>query len=152
MIVAPGVTTFGELEVIKFINEQVKTSQGILVDARTPSWHAKGTIPGSVNVPFTTFALDRNDKKLIAAMKKFGVARRKTAATGYWTDLKDILGIEKNRTLSGTSVLPRNYYYGVTACGAGSLPVLYKACLNSATLQTNFTTIVMVCRHGKFWV
>jgi len=95
MIVAPGVETFGELEVIQFINEQVKTNQGILIDARTPSWHAKGTIPGSVNVPFTVFALSRNDKELIEVMKKFDVERRKTAASGYWTDLKDILGIEK---------------------------------------------------------
>lgn len=95
MIVAPGVTTFGELEVIQFITDYVKTDKGVLVDARTPSWHAKGTIPGSVNVPFTIFALSRNDKQLISAMEGFGVKRRKTSSTGYWTDLKDILGIEK---------------------------------------------------------
>lgn len=95
MIVAPGVETFGELEVIQFITDYVKTNKGVLVDARTPSWNAKGTIPGSVNVPFTTFALSRNDPKLISAMKKFGVKRRKTEASGYWIDLKDVLGIEK---------------------------------------------------------
>jgi len=95
MIVAPGVATYGELEVINFIKTQVKPKQGVLIDARTPSWHAKGTIPGSINIPFTTFALSRNDQKLIGAMKTLGVKRRKTAATGYWTDLKDLLGIEK---------------------------------------------------------
>ncbi len=95
MIVAPGVTTVGELEVIDFINKKVKTGQGVLIDARTPSWHAKGTIPGSINIPFTVFALSRNDQKLIDAMKKLGVKRRKISATGYWTDLKDLLGIEK---------------------------------------------------------
>lgn len=95
MIVAPGVTTFGELEVIQFIKDYVKPNKGLLIDARTPSWHEKGTIPGSVNVPFTIFALSRNDKQLISAMKKFGVERRKTAASGYWADLKDLLGIEK---------------------------------------------------------
>lgn len=95
MIVAPGVTTFGELEVIQFIKDYVKPNKGLLIDARTPSWHEKGTIPGSVNVPFTIFALSRNDKQLISAMKKFGVERRKTTASGYWADLKDLLGIEK---------------------------------------------------------
>jgi len=95
MTVAPGVTTYGELEVIDFINTKVKSKQGVLIDARTPSWHAKGTIPGSINIPFTTFALSRNDKKLISAMKTLGVERRKTAASGYWVDLKDLLGIEK---------------------------------------------------------
>jgi len=95
MIVAPGVDTYGELEVIKFIENYVKTKQGVLIDARTPSWHAKGTIPGSVNIPFTTFALHRNDQKLITAMQQLGVERRKTEMTGYWTDLKDLMGIEK---------------------------------------------------------
>ena len=95
MIVAPGITTFGELEVIQFIKDYVKTNKGLLIDARTPSWHAKGTIPGSVSVPFTTFSLSRNDKQLISAMKIFGVERRKTSTSGYWTDLKDLLSIEK---------------------------------------------------------
>ncbi len=93
MIVAPGVTTFGELEVISFINDYVKTNKGLLIDARTPSWHAKGTIPGSINIPFTIFTLSRNDKQLISAMKKFGVERRKTNTSGYWSDLKDVVGI-----------------------------------------------------------
>lgn len=95
MIVAPGVTTFGELEVIQFISDYVKTNKGILIDARTPSWHEKGTIPGSVNIPFTLFALARDDEKLITTMKQLGVERRKTTSTSYWTDIKDLLGLEK---------------------------------------------------------
>lgn len=96
MIVAPGVNTFGELEVIQFITDYVKTNKGLLIDARTPSWHAKGTIPGSVNIPFTIFSSSINDKKLIQTMSKFGVKRRaKGEVGGYFADLKDILGIEK---------------------------------------------------------
>lgn len=95
MIVAPGVQTFGELEVIRFIEHYVKTKRGVLIDARTSSWHAKGTIPGSVSIPFTTFALSRNDQKLIAEMKKLGVERRTEDLSGYWTDLKDALGVAK---------------------------------------------------------
>ena len=45
MIVAPGVETFGELEVLDFIKTKVKTNEGLLIDARTPSFHKKGTIP-----------------------------------------------------------------------------------------------------------
>lgn len=95
MNVAPGVATYGELEVIQFIEDYVKKNTGLLIDARTPSWHAKGTIPGSVNIPFTTFSLSRNDQKLISAMNFLGVERRKTPLSGYWTDLKDVTGIEK---------------------------------------------------------
>ncbi|MDH5599752.1 MAG: rhodanese-like domain-containing protein [Gammaproteobacteria bacterium] len=95
MIVAPGVETFGELEVLDFIETQVKTNKGLLIDARTPSFHKKGTIPLSINLPFTTFSLNRDDKRLIAAMKILGVERRTEKLDGYWTDLKDITGIEK---------------------------------------------------------
>lgn len=95
MIVAPGVKTYGELEVISFIESYVKTNRGLLIDARTPSWHSKGTIPGSVNIPFTTFSLSRKDKKLIAVMKSLGVERREKMLSGYWTDLKDAIGYEK---------------------------------------------------------
>ncbi|MCW8899734.1 MAG: rhodanese-like domain-containing protein [Gammaproteobacteria bacterium] len=95
MNVAPGVETFGELEVINFIENYVKTNKGLLIDARTPSFYEKGTIPLSINIPFTVFSLGRNDKDLIDAMKKIGVERRKEKLEGYWTDLKDVTGIEK---------------------------------------------------------
>lgn len=49
MEAAPGVKTVAELEVIDFL----KGKKGVLVDARTTDWHLKGTIPGSVNVPYT---------------------------------------------------------------------------------------------------
>lgn len=51
---APGVETMGELEVMDFLEHKVATGQGLLIDSRLPEWYAKGTIPGAVNVPFTT--------------------------------------------------------------------------------------------------
>jgi len=51
---APGVETIGELEVIDFLEKQVGRGTGLLIDSRVPEWFAKGTIPGSVNVPFST--------------------------------------------------------------------------------------------------
>lgn len=51
---APGVETIGEIEVIDFLEKQVAGGTGLLIDSRVPEWFAKGTIPGSVNVPFTT--------------------------------------------------------------------------------------------------
>jgi rhodanese-related sulfurtransferase len=53
MQVAPGVTTIGEVELVAFMRERLADGSGILIDARTPDWHARGTIPGSVNIPFT---------------------------------------------------------------------------------------------------
>ena len=56
MKAAEGVETVGELEVINFLRDQASNGSGFLVDARIPKWHQKGTIPGSINIPFTLFS------------------------------------------------------------------------------------------------
>lgn len=48
-----GVETVGEIELIEFIDNYVEEGTGLLIDSRIPSWFAKGTIPGAINVPFT---------------------------------------------------------------------------------------------------
>ncbi len=49
-----GIETVGEIEVIDFLENNVAQGRGLLIDSRLPEWFQKGTIPGSVNVPFTT--------------------------------------------------------------------------------------------------
>jgi rhodanese-related sulfurtransferase len=49
-----GVETIGELELISFLEKEVATGAGVLIDARLPEWFAKGSIPGAVNLPFAT--------------------------------------------------------------------------------------------------
>jgi rhodanese-related sulfurtransferase len=52
---APGVETIGELEMLDHLARMSKGDSSILViDSRTPDWVKKGTIPGSVNIPWTT--------------------------------------------------------------------------------------------------
>ena len=51
---APGVSTVGELEVMDFLETRVANGTGLLIDSRVPEWFAKGSIPGAVNVPFST--------------------------------------------------------------------------------------------------
>ena len=57
---APGVDTYGEIEVLRFLNEKVQTGEALLVDARITEWHDKGTIPGSVNLPFHLLSAEDN--------------------------------------------------------------------------------------------
>jgi rhodanese-related sulfurtransferase len=54
MSAGAGVETIGEIEVMDFLSSRVAQGQGLLIDSRVPEWFAKGTIPGSVNVPFAT--------------------------------------------------------------------------------------------------
>lgn len=84
---APGIKAVGELEVIEFIDKDVKQGTGVLIDARTPSWHNKGTIPGSVNIPFTDFGLDTTDEKLLAIFKELGVTPRSKSSDddSFWS-------------------------------------------------------------------
>jgi len=51
MQVAPGVTTVGEVELLKFAK-----GGGKLIDGRTIKWHLDGTIPGAINMPYTQMA------------------------------------------------------------------------------------------------
>ncbi|MCP4409960.1 MAG: rhodanese-like domain-containing protein [Gammaproteobacteria bacterium] len=83
--VAPGVTTVGELELLDFLLTNVRSGEGLLVDARTPAWHRKGTIPSAINIPFTVCTAPANDPNLIKVLKALGGKRN---ASGLW-DFRD---------------------------------------------------------------
>jgi rhodanese-related sulfurtransferase len=51
---APGIETIGELEVLAYLKRMADGDASVLVvDSRTPDWVMRGTIPGSVNIPWT---------------------------------------------------------------------------------------------------
>ncbi len=59
MVAAPGVETIGELEVLGYLRRIAQGESDILVvDSRTPDWVMRGTIPGSVNVPWNKINRD----------------------------------------------------------------------------------------------
>lgn len=53
MQLAPGVETLGELEILDCLQRIRQGEDKLLViDSRTPDWYAKGTIPGTINLPY----------------------------------------------------------------------------------------------------
>ena len=53
-VLAPGVETIAEVEVLGYLSKMNAGDTSILViDSRTPDWVKKGTIPGAVNIPWT---------------------------------------------------------------------------------------------------
>ena len=53
-VLAPGVETIAEVEVLDYLRKMSAGDDSILViDSRTPDWVKKGTIPGAVNIPWT---------------------------------------------------------------------------------------------------
>lgn len=62
MHVVPGVETIGELEMLGYLKRMANGDKSVLVvDSRTPDWIRRGTIPGSVNVPWNKINVDVGD-------------------------------------------------------------------------------------------
>lgn len=75
MKIAPGVQTVGEVEIFTFMENQLANGSGLIIDARLPAWYKKGTIPGSINIPFTVFEQPDDDERLINALQQLGVRK-----------------------------------------------------------------------------
>jgi rhodanese-related sulfurtransferase len=59
IVAAPGVETYGELEVLKVLERLGQGDDSVLlVDARTAQWPKRGMIPGAVNIPWSEFDVD----------------------------------------------------------------------------------------------
>jgi rhodanese-related sulfurtransferase len=57
---AAGVETIGEVEMLDYLARVSAGDRSLLVvDSRTPDWVKRGTIPGSVNIPWTTLNLSQ---------------------------------------------------------------------------------------------
>lgn len=80
---APGVNTIGELEVLDYLKQIAAGDSSIMViDSRTPDWVAKGTIPGSVNIPWDQLNAAQSDPFTIADIleNRFGARNQE----GLW--------------------------------------------------------------------
>lgn len=68
---APGVETIGEVEVLDYVKKMNAGDSSILViDSRTPDWVARGTIPGSINIPFTKLKDDADPLEVADVLTK----------------------------------------------------------------------------------
>lgn len=70
------VQTVAELEVIKFMETQLYRGEGVLVDTRSRYTHQQGTIPGSMNVPFSVFEKAADSVELAEVFESLGVVER----------------------------------------------------------------------------
>ena len=74
------IQTMGELEILHFLDDQVKSNKGLLIDARMPAFYEKATIPGSVNIPFTVLTKGLDSKHTVKILKLLGA----TENEGTW--------------------------------------------------------------------
>ena len=75
-VLAPGVQTIGELEMLQYLQKVSAGDKSItVVDSRTPDWVEKGTIPGAVNIPWDKLNIGKSDPLTVQEIleKSFGV-------------------------------------------------------------------------------
>lgn len=78
MVLAPGVETLGELELLDYLQRMSRGDDSIMViDSREPHWLDKGMIPGAVSLPWTElYNKTTSDKKIAELLEfRFGAAR-----------------------------------------------------------------------------
>ncbi|MBF0187569.1 MAG: rhodanese-like domain-containing protein [Magnetococcales bacterium] len=91
MEAAPGVITIGEMELITFMTTKLNDHTGLLVDARTPDWYARGTIPGSINVPYTDVIPSLGAEEIIIAEVLTLFGAKETAKGWDFSEAKDLV-------------------------------------------------------------
>ena len=91
MQAAEGVATIGEVELVQFMRGPLADGSGLLIDARTPDWHRRGTIPGSINIPFTQLnrALGADEFALEDTLVRLGA--KETAAGWDFSGAKQLV-------------------------------------------------------------
>ena len=70
-----GIETYGELELLKFLKQEVSNNRGVLVDARLPKWYKQGTIPGAINMPFSILNPDTSNQYLEQVLPILGAKK-----------------------------------------------------------------------------
>ena len=78
--VADGVKNIAELELLSFMQNEVPTGKGVVVDARLKSWFDIETIPSAINIPFPVIQNASREK----AKKIFQILGMKVKANGDW--------------------------------------------------------------------
>ncbi len=96
---APGVQTIGEVELFDFMETELRDGTGLLVDARTPAWHKRGTIPGSINIAFTHLTKTDDAPEMLEALELFGAKEREEP--GLVDRWMDRLGLSEAPDVTG---------------------------------------------------
>jgi len=89
MQVAEGVETFGELELLAFMENEVQSGAGLLIDARTPEFYFAGTIPGSINLPFNLLTAAAGNPFIDPILTQLGGSKRNDGSWDF-ANAKDL--------------------------------------------------------------
>ena len=104
MIVADGVTTLAETDVLAFLMNEVANNKGLMVDARMPADRETGYIPGSVSLPFAT--LDAKNEFKNNILRALGA--RELDGIFNFADARNLLVYDKGPSTDDAGQLVKN--------------------------------------------
>lgn len=86
---SPNIETYGEVEVLEFIEKANDNDNMLLVDSRTVDWYLNQTIPSAINIPFIHLNKGQYPDDFLDALDTIGVEVTKD---GYdFTNAKELL-------------------------------------------------------------
>lgn len=85
----PNIVNFEELEVLKFMKNDVFKKKGLLVDAREPPYYRIETIPTAVNIPYSI--LETGNKKTYDYLYRILGVRNKSDGTEDFSNAKKLV-------------------------------------------------------------
>ena len=93
LTVAPGVEPVGILEVVKFMRDELTFEEGLIIDARTSDWSERGTIPGSINIPYTHLrrSTEGGGFHMEEAFEQFGVTPKPQESGWDFSNAKKLI-------------------------------------------------------------
>jgi rhodanese-related sulfurtransferase len=89
---APGVTTIGELEVLRFLKQVSDGDASVMViDSRTSAWVEKGVIPGTVNIPWDTLDIGESDPAAVQEVLENQLGARRSNEFWNYDNVKTLV-------------------------------------------------------------
>ncbi len=86
---SPDIETYGEVEVLEFMDKASDNENMLLVDSRTVDWYLNQTIPSAINIPFIHLNKGQYPDDFLDALDTIGVEVTKD---GYdFTNAKELL-------------------------------------------------------------
>lgn len=138
IVLTKGVETLGELEFIEYMKKAQSDESIVIVDSRTPSWHERLRIPGSVNVPFTNF---QSKQTAIETMEfEFGVTQKANGKLDF-SKAKTIVAYCNGYWCGQTPAMVKNVTYSLINLGYPAEKIKYYRGGMQAWASFGFTVV-----------
>lgn len=85
MHLSEGVETIGELQLLDYLKRVAEGDDSIrVIDSRGAHWLRKGTIPGSINIPFKKLSLRSSPEEEVAEILEDTFGAQRTREGQFW--------------------------------------------------------------------